>query len=59
MEFIGRVFTSCLFGRCRVRSGDCKSNFDDEVECYNIYEVRGEVQVFQNWFTGIPNYLEV
>ena len=55
MEFISRVFTSCLFGRCRVRRSDSKSNFGVEVARWCIDEVRGVVQVFQNCFTRIPN----
>ena len=26
-----------------------------EVACRSIMEVRGVIQVVQNWFTGIPN----
>ena len=55
MESICRIFTSCLLVDVKFEEAVPELILVVEVARCRIEEVRGVVQVFQNWFRGITN----
>ena len=59
MESINRVLLPVFLGDVEFKAALYRSNFGGEVASYSIGEVRGVVQVVQNWLAEILYRTEV